>query len=217
MDFLASLAASGPVLELGIATGTVALALSERGIEAHGVEASQSMVDELRRKPGGDSLHVVVGDMGEVDLPGPYTVVFAISDTFTMVTNQDAQVEVLRRWGERLAERGVFVIETIVAGADFGASRAGRVSVDHLGPDEVRLTASRYDGLTQRLDHAHLVLRAAGTQILPSQARLVTPPELELMARLAGLRVRERFGGWKREPLAAASVRAVYVLEREGS
>jgi SAM-dependent methyltransferase len=197
--FLADIVGGGPVLELGIGTGRIALPLAARGIEVHGVDASEAMVAKLREKPGGADLPITMGDFADVPVDGSFSLVFIVWNTIWALGSQDDQVRCVRNVAERLRDGGVFVVQAMVPDPSrfVGRQHVGARSVE---VDEVTLEASRYDPATQRVASQIVALRADGIRLYPVGIRLVWPAELDLMARLAGLRLRERWGGWKREP-----------------
>ena len=214
VDALAALAGDGPALELGIGTGRVALPLARRGVEVHGIDASQAMVAKLREKPGGDAITVTIGDFAEVDAPGgPYALVFVVFNTFFALDSQEAQVRCFRNVAGRLADGGVFVIEAFVP--DITRFRGGQaVRAEAVTDDEVRVSAEHHDPLAQRVVSQQIALREDGIGFRPIQIRYAWPSELDLMAQLAGMRLRERWGGWKSEPFTAASGGHVSIYER---
>ena len=211
--FLAEVAGGGPVLELAIGTGRVALPLAERGLEVHGVDASEAMVAKLRAKPGADRITVTMGDMADVPVEGRFSLVYLIFNTFFGLLTQDDQARCFRNVGERLAENGVFVLDVFVPDlARF--DRGQRVSTTNVGTDTAWLNLDRHHPVEQRVDSIHAVLREDGVKLYPVRIRYAFPSELDLMAQLAGLRLRERFGGWEREPFTERSGQHVSVYER---
>lgn len=211
--FLASLAGSSPVLELAIGTGRVALPLAEMGVEVHGIDASEAMIARLREKPGGVDIPVTIGDFADVGVDGRYSLVFIVFNTLWALLTQDDQVRCVRNVAEHLADDGVFVVEAAVP--DPGRfDRGQRVGAVHVDVDSLVIEASRHDAANQRVESQQVFVGPDGIRPLPVFIRYVWPSELDLMARLAGLRLRERFGGWKREPFDASSLRHVSVYER---
>jgi SAM-dependent methyltransferase len=213
VEFLAGLAGPGPVLELGVGTGRVALPLAARGLEVHGIDASAAMVERLHAKPGGDAVRVTIGDFAEVPVDGSYPLVFVVFNTLFCLLTQDDQVRCFARVAERLAGGGAFVVEAFVPDPALLA-RPQEVTADHVGLDAVALTATRRDPLGQRIDAQHMVLGPDGVRLYPVALRYAWPAELDLMARLAGLRLRERWAGWRRQPFTADSGSHVSVYER---
>lgn len=213
IERIASLAGDGPVLELAIGTGRIALPLARRGIEVHGIDASPSMIERLRAKPGGEELPVAVGDFADVDIEGPFSLVFVVFNTFFALLTQDDQVRCFENVARRLLPGGHFLIEAFVP--DQGRfDRGQRVSVTGIEGDEVRLEVSRHDPVRQRSTTRHLVVGPGGIRSLPVQARYAFPAELDLMGRLAGLSLSHRWGGWNEEPFDAGSTSHVSVWEK---
>jgi SAM-dependent methyltransferase len=204
VSFLARLADSGPVLELAIGTGRIALPLAARGLEVHGIELSDAMVARLRAKPGGDALPVTIGDMtlATAGRPGAFRLVYLVFNTIMNVTSQAGQVDVFRNAARHLAPGGRFVIETMVP--DLRRLPPGEryvvfdVSDDHLGIDE-------YDVLNQGLVSHHVQAFGARLERSSGPFRYVWPAELDLMARLAGMDLTERWAGWNEEPFTSES------------
>jgi SAM-dependent methyltransferase len=207
IEQLAELAGPGPVLELGIGTGRVTVPLAQRGLEVHGIEASEAMAAKLGEKPGGELVRVTIGDIADADVDGTFTLVLAIGDTLNLLATQKAQVACLQRFAAKLAGDGVFVVEGV---APTTPPAGGSVTVQRVEPDEVVLVVTHGDGSKV----AHVVLGADGVRIIPVFGRNIPPPELDLMATLAGLRLRERWGGWVREPFGPSSRRHVSIYER---
>lgn len=207
---LAQLAGDGPALELGVGTGRVALPLARRGVDVHGVDASEAMLERLRAKAGADELTVTVGDITEVDLGRRFRLVFGVFNVVFNLLAQDAQVRLFENAARHLEPDGTLVVETFVPDPE----RLGGVqptTARRIEPDEVVLNASRHDPVEQRVDSALVVLREDGTEILPVPIRYAWPSELDLMARLAGLRLRERWDDWQRAPFTAGAGFAVGV------
>jgi SAM-dependent methyltransferase len=212
VEFLAGHAGTGPVLEFAIGTGRIALPLSKRGIRVDGIEQSTAMVDQLRAKPGADKISVTIGDMSTVELPGQYTLVYLVFNTIHNLITQDGQVRCFENAARHLDGDGVFVVET---GVPWRGPREGSyIEVPKVTMDEVRISPHTYDAMTQVLDISHLRLTTEGIRMTPLSLRLVYPSELDLMARIAGLRLRHRWGGWKQEPFTVHSRRHVSVYER---
>ncbi|MFN2469166.1 MAG: class I SAM-dependent methyltransferase [Gaiellaceae bacterium] len=207
---LAELAGSGPVLELGIGTGRIALPLAARGLEVHGVDASEAMVAELRKKPGGAVMPVVIGDFAEVPVEGRYSLVFVVFNTFFALATQDDQVRCFRNVAEHLTADGSFLLEVFVPDLT-RFDRDQRVSVTRIGLDEIRLDVAQHDPVRQATQAQHVVIAPGGISLYPVQIRYAWPAELDLMARLAGLRLRERWGGWSAEPFTSRSERHVSI------
>ena len=211
---LAELAGDGPALELAIGTGRIALPLNERGVDVTGIDASEAMVAELRAKPGGDDIDVVMGDFADVDVEDCFNLVFVVFNTLFALTTQDDQVRCFTNVVEHLTDDGVFVVEAFVPDPT-RFTRHQTTSVDDLDSDSVRLEASRHDPVHQRVDSQHIHLRRGEpVEMYPVSIRYTYPSELDLMARLAGLRLRARWGAWNKEPFTSESKFHVSVYER---
>jgi SAM-dependent methyltransferase len=213
VEALAQLADSGPVLELAIGTGRLALPLAERGLEVHGIDASERMVTKLRAKPGGDAIPVTMGDFADVAVEVAYTLIFIAFNTLFALLTQEDQVRCFANAGKHLTDGGVFVVEAFMPDlARF--DRGQRTHVHRVDSDRVMFDTSRHDPVEQRVDSQHVVITEGETKLYPVSIRYAFPSELDLMARLAGLELRERWGSWKREPFTADSGRHVSVYAR---
>jgi SAM-dependent methyltransferase len=212
-DRLAELAGDGPALELGVGTGRVALPLAERGVEVHGIDASEAMVARLREKPGGDGIPVTFGDFADVGVDASFSLIFVVFNTLFALLTQEDQVRCFANVATRLQPGGVFVVEAFVP--DLSLFDHGQnVSVQRIEMAAVSLDVSRHDAATQRVSAQHLVLQADRVRLRPVELRYAWPSELDLMARLAGVHLRERWGGWQKEPFHAGSAGHVSVYER---
>lgn len=215
VGFLAKLAGDGRVLELGIGTGRIALPLRARGIRIEGLDASPAMVAQLRRKPGGQDIHVTMGNFRDVPVDGRFSLIFIAFNTFFALLTQEDQIHCLERIAEHLEPGGAFVIEAFVPDVT-RFDRGQRVQVTDVEMEAVRLDASQHDPVNQRIVAQHVVLTERGTRFYPVQLRYVWPSELDLMARLAGLSLERRWGGWQKEPFSASSGKHVSVYRRGG-
>jgi SAM-dependent methyltransferase len=213
VDRLAELAGPGPALELGIGTGRVALTLAARGVEVHGIDASAAMVDRLRAKPGGDAIPVTIGDFADVPVEGGYRLVYAVFNTFFSLLTQDDQVRCFQAVADRLTPDGAFALELFVPDPTLHPGGQS-IRTRHLGLDLVRFDLALHDPVAQRVDFQNVLLAADGARLMPGSVRYAWPSELDLMARLAGLRLRERWGGWRREPYTG-STSGLYVAVYE--
>lgn len=212
--FLAELADAGPALELAIGTGRIALPLAARGIRVDGIDISAPMVERLRAKPGGEAISVTMGDFADVPVSGTYRLIYIVFNTLFNLLTQDDQVRCVENVAAHLADGGAFVVEAGVP-TPFTRLRDNQyVDAEAVGVDEVRLDVGRYDPVTQRLEENHVHFTHAGVRLFPIVTRYIWPSELDLMARIAGLRLRERWGGWNREPFTADSRLHVSVYER---
>ena len=214
-DLLEQLAGNGPVLELGIGTGRVALPLAARGVTVHGIDASRAMVHRMHAKPGGDDLAIAIGDMADLPTPGgPYSLIFVVFNTFFGILTQADQLRCCQNVAQALLPGGRFLIEAFVP--DLGRfDRGQRTSTTQVNVDEVHIDVSAYDAMTQRVDTQHVILRdGEPVRMLPVSLRFAWPNELDLMAKIAGLELESRHGGWNGEPFTAASGNHVSVWRR---
>jgi SAM-dependent methyltransferase len=207
---LTELAGSGPVLELGIGTGRVALPLRRRGLEVQGIDASKAMVGKLRAKPDGDGIPVTIGDFADLEVEGDFSLIFAAFNTIFCLLTQEDQLRCFQNVAAKLKERGRFVIEVFVPDLS-RFERNQRIGLEGFEPNGVRIEASTHDPLNQRVETRHVFLTEDGARFYPLQIRYAYPSELDLMARLAGLELKERWGGWQREPFTASTVSHVSV------
>ncbi|ROP51826.1 bifunctional 2-polyprenyl-6-hydroxyphenol methylase/3-demethylubiquinol 3-O-methyltransferase UbiG [Streptomyces sp. PanSC9] len=210
--FLAGLAGDGGrALEFGVGTGRIALPLARRGVEVHGIELSRAMLRRLRDKPGGDAIGVTVGDFASAKVDGVFSVAYLVYNTIMNLTSQDAQVDCFRNAAEHLAPGGCFVVEVGVP--DLRRLPPGQDAVP-FRVDGGRLGFDLYDVATQSMSSHHVEVVDGRGRYLEIPFRYVWPAELDLMARLAGLRLRERWDGWAREPFTGDSRQHVSVWEK---
>lgn len=210
--FLASLANGGPALELGVGTGRIALPLQAAGVQVHGIDASTAMVEGLRAKPGGGDIDVTIGDFRDFALTTRFPLVYVVFNTFFGLLSQDDQVTSFRAVARHLAPGGAFVMEAFVPDlARF--DRGQRVSAIRVDPDSVSLEVTQNDPVGQTTDSQRVVIREDGIRLYPVKIRFAYVSELDLMARLAGLRLRERWADWDRTPFSSASPKHISVWE----
>ena len=207
VDFLAALAGGGAALELAIGTGRIAVPLARRGVPVHGIDLSPDMVAKLREKPGSESIGVTIGDFAATRVDRTFTLVYLVFNTIGNLTTQEAQVACFENVAAHLEPGGCFVIELRIHG---GAP----LEVFDLGESHVGV--NEYDAATQRLVSHHFTLVDGGWVRNSVPFRSVSPEELDLMARLAGMRLRERWAGWAREPFTAESTKHISVWELAG-
>jgi len=212
VDFLADLAGDGDALELGVGTGRIALPLARRGVRVHGLDLSEAMVAKLRAKPDGDRIAVTIGDFATTRVDGTFAVAYLVVNTIMNLTTQEEQVACFRNVAAHLERGGCFVIEVMVPGLrrlppgerlqPFDVSRT------HVGVDE-------YDVARQGLVSHHYWIEDGEVEVLSPPFRYVWPSELDLMAQLAGMTLRERWGDWDREPFTSESDKHVSVWEKQ--
>jgi len=211
VDFLAGLAGEGDALELGIGTGRIALPLAQRGVRVKGIDLSEAMVERLRSKPGGAEIDVEIGDFATTTVAGSFTLAYLVFNTINNLTTQDAQVACFENAAAHLEQGGCFVIEVGVPGLQRlppgETVRPFRVTPTRLGFDE-------YDIAAQGLISHHFRVVGDRLEARSIPFRYVWPAELDLMARIAGLTLRERWSGWKREPFTSESTKHISVWEK---
>ncbi|MBD0292255.1 MAG: class I SAM-dependent methyltransferase [Jiangellaceae bacterium] len=212
--FLRTLAGPGPVLELGVGTGRVALPLAETGLEVHGIDASEAMVARLREKPGGEAIQVRMDTFADFSLGRSFPLVYVVFNTFFALLSQDEQVSCFQAVARHLTPDGAFLMQAFVPDVSRFDAQNQRTSVDSVGVDQVVLETSIHDPVAQRTDAQHVVISDRSVRLYPVRIRYAYVPELDLMARLAGLRLRERWGGWNREPFPAKTWTHVSVWVR---
>jgi SAM-dependent methyltransferase len=211
VDFLVDAAGDGAALELGIGTGRIALPLAQRGVRVHGIDLSEAMVAKLREKPGGDAIEVSIGDFASTTVARTFSLAYLVVNTIMNLTTQDEQVRCFQNVAAHLEPGGRFVIEVGVPQLQRlppgETVRAFDVSPAHLGFDE-------YDVASQGLVSHHYREIGGRLEARSLPFRYVWPAELDLMARLAGMKLRERWGGWQHEPFTSDSVAHVSVWEK---
>jgi SAM-dependent methyltransferase len=210
-DVLAGLAGGGQALELGIGTGRIALPLARRGVDVHGIDLSRAMVARMRAKPGGDGIGVTIGDFATTRVDGGFSVVYLVFNTIMNLTSQDAQVACFRNAAAHLEPGGCFVIEVGIP--DLRRLPPGQNMV----PWQVtptRWAFDLYDVATQAMSSNYITVEDGRGEYRSIPFRYVWPAELDLMARLAGMRLRDRWDGWTREPFTSESRQHVSVWEK---
>jgi len=212
--FLEKLADGGPALELAVGTGRIALPLAARGIRVDGVDISPAMVAEMRSKPGGDQISVTIGDFADMPVPGTYRLIYVVFNTLFNLLTQEDQVRCFENVAAHLTDDGSFVIEAGVPNFLYRLRNDQYVDAEAIGVDEVRLDVARHDPVKQLLEESHVSLSREGVRLNPIVTRYAWPSELDLMARIAGLRLKERWGGWNREPFTSTSSNCVSVYGR---
>jgi SAM-dependent methyltransferase len=214
IDFLADLAGGGAALELGIGTGRVALPLAERGVRVSGIDLSEAMVARLRAKPGGKEIEVTIGDFASARAEGTFSLAYLVFNTIMNLTTQDEQVACFRNVAAHLEAGGCFVIEVLLP--DLQRLPPGE-TIRPFAVSPTRLGFDEYDVVSQGLVSHHYTLADGELEAHSVPFRYVWPAELDLMARLAGLRLRERWSGWNQEPFTAESRQHVSVWQKVAS
>jgi len=212
--FLEQLAQGGPALELAIGTGRIALPLAERGLRVEGIDLSPAMVARLHAKPGGHQISVAMGDFADVAVPGKYPLVYLVFNTLFNLLTQDDQVRCFENVAAHLTDEGSFVVEAFVPSFLYRLRDNEYVEAEDIEVSRVTLDIGRHDPVAQRLDESHVVLSEQGVKLYPIVCRYAWPSELDLMARIAGLALKQRWGGWNKEPFTSSSSLHVSVYAR---
>jgi SAM-dependent methyltransferase len=211
VDFLVGLAGPGPALELGIGTGRIAIPLSQRGVPVHGIELSPDMVEQLRSKPGAEQISVRIGDFSTERVEGVFRLAYLVRNTIANLTSQDDQVACFCNVAAHLEPGGYFVIELYVP--ELRRLPPGETihpfesTPTHLGFEE-------YDTATQIAYSHHYWMLDGTVETFSAPFRYVWPSELDLMARIAGMQLRERWNDWDRSPFTSESRSHVSVWQK---
>jgi Methyltransferase domain len=211
VDLLAELAGQGSALEFAIGTGRIALPLAARGVSVAGIDNSDAMVARLRAKPGGEAIEVTIGDMATTRVDGEFSLVYLVFNTINNLVTQDAQVACFENAAAHLSSGGVFVIEVGVPGLQ--RLPLGQTIIPFRA-DAKGLGFDVYDVVTQRFSSQHYHFTEDGIRATPVEFRYAWPAELDLMARIAGMTLRDRWSNWKRQPFTAVSRSHVSVWEK---
>lgn len=212
--FLAGLAQGRRALEFAIGTGRIALPLAATGLAVDGVELSPDMIAQLRSRPGAEQIGVVQGDMSTATTGQRYGLVYLVFNTIFNLLTADDQVRCFENAARHLADDGVFVVETALPHAWIAPDRSDYIHTEQVGMDTVVLDVARYDPVTQLLAENHVRITSSGISMNPIVCRLITPGEMDLMARIAGLRLAERYANWQRAPFGSTSTAHVSVYRR---
>ena len=212
--FLEKLAGRGPALELAIGAGRIALPLAARGIRVDGIEISPAMVAQLRSKPGGEEIAITMGDFADVAVPGAYSLIFVVWNTLFNLLTQDDQVRCFENVAAHLTDDGAFVVEAGLPDYVYRLRNHQQVEAESVEVGAVRLDVLRHDPARQMTHESHVTLSRGGIHLNPVVQRYAWPAEMDLMARIAGLRLRERWDDWNRRPYSGAGSTVVSVYGR---
>jgi len=211
---IAEVAPGKKLLELAIGTGRIGLPLSQQGFDVTGIEGSPLMVEKLREKSGGADIPVTIGDMADVDVDGTFDHVFLVFNTLFNLQSQEAQINCFANTAKRLRTGGTFLIETFVPDlSDFTDHQ--NVKTRRLDMDSVWLEAVTHDPVTQRFEFQRVRITQDGMKLVPLPMRYAYPPELDLMARLAGMQLKHRWGNWDKSDFTADSKMHISVYEKQ--
>lgn len=213
--FLLSRAANRRSLELAIGTGRIAIPLAAAGLPIEGIDIAPAMLKRMREKRGGEAIPARLGDIVDVDVEGSFGFVFVLWNTFYNLTTQADQRRCFENVAARLDPGGLFLIEAYTPDPFFKLEGNQEIKTEAVGNSSVRIGALRHDPATQVIEQNHVTLSAEGMHFAPVVQRYVWPSEMDLMAELAGLRLAERFGGWREEPFTAKSSMHVSIYARD--
>ena len=211
---LEKLARGGPVPMASSSTGRIGLPLAARGLRVDGIEQSAAMIARLRAKPGGDAIAITQGNMADVQASGSYRLIFVVFNTLYNLLTQAGQVRCFENAARHLTDDGVFLVEAALPDSLYRLRDYQYVDAEAIDVGQVRLDVGRYDPVTQLLDESHVSLSSRGIQVYPIVTRYIWPSEMDLMARIAGLRRQTRWAGWNGELFDARSTRHVCVYGR---
>jgi SAM-dependent methyltransferase len=211
---LVELAQGGEALELGIGTGRIAIPLLNAGVTVHGIDASESMVAKLRAKPGGEKIPVSIGNFIDIPVDGKFSVIYIVFNTFYALLTQEEQVCCFQNVARHLKPEGVFVIEAFVP--DMTRFIDGQtIRAVKIGENEVQIDVSQLEMDKQVVSSQHVLLTEQGTQFYPVKIRFVWPSEMDLMARLSHLQLRQRWSNWEKADFTAQSRSHISIYEHE--
>jgi SAM-dependent methyltransferase len=203
VERLSELAGSGPILEVGVGTGRIAIPLAKRGHEVHGVDVSARMIDRLRAKDTSALVRTYTGDFLSIHFETQFALVFLVYNTFLAFASQENQLQVFAKARAHLVEGGLLVLETYVP--NVSRDQPSRTSARVQGADGLILETSRHNLLTQHIETTIAFFSSDGLKVIPLQTRYIWPAELDLMARLNRFDLVERCGGWAGQPFTAQS------------
>ncbi|MET1411139.1 class I SAM-dependent methyltransferase [Roseibium sp. HPY-6] len=207
------MAGNGRVLELAIGTGRVAIPLSQAGVDITGIEASQLMVDRMREKPGGKDIPVIIGDMAKVAVDGSFDLAFLVFNTIFNLQSQEEQIHCFENTSKHLKPGGTFLVSAFVP--DFGSFQNNQqVGIRHMARDSVWLDTCRHDPAGQLLEFQRVKVTESGLRLVPLRLRYIWPAEMDLMARMAGLVLKDRWAAWDRSKFGPDSKMHVSVYEK---
>lgn len=215
VQFLRAIAPNPSALEFAIGTGRIALPLAASGMQVDGIELSHHMLARLHAKPAGANIHVVQGDMSTVQLSRRYGLVYLVFNTIFNLLTVDDQIQCFANAARHLSDDGVFVVETALPHTWMPSGKSDYVHAEQVNLDSVMFDVARYDPVSQHLSENHVRISAQGISMQPIVCRLITPGEMDLMARMAGLQLRHRFANWQKTPFDAQSTAHVSVYARQ--
>ncbi len=194
----------GRALELAIGTGRIAIPLAQKGVTVEGIDISEAMVEQLRAKAGGEDIPVTIGNFADVGVPGRYDLIYLVFNTIFALTTQEDQLRLFRNVADHLTDQGVFVVEAFVPDMTRWQRHQTTEVVD-VGVEYVQLSFARHDPATQNVKSQNTLIRGGEIRMVPTALRYIWPSEMDLMAKLAGMELRERYGSWERDHFTSES------------
>jgi SAM-dependent methyltransferase len=205
VSFLSQLANGGPALELAIGTGRIALPLASKGIRVAGIDFSPAMLEQLRLQPGGNEILVTEGDIVDVPVEGQYQLIYILWNSFFNILTQDGQIQCVKNVAKHLTATGYFVMEAYVPSFLYTLKDEQYVNAEAILLDEVKLDVLRHDCAAQTIEESHISITPAGIHLNPVVQRYAWPSEIDLMAKIAGLHLKNRWRNWEKMPFSATS------------
>ncbi len=213
IDALAELARGGPALELGIGTGRIALPLQNKGVMVHGIEASEKMAARLQAKPGGYRIPITLGDFGAVPVTGKFPLIYVVFNTLFALLTQEEQIQCFQNVARHLTPDGVFVTETFMPDMK-RFQHDQNISLAAMDDGYLRIDVSKHDPVQQLIYSQHVAWTESGARFYPVRLRYIWPSELDLMARLAGLKLTQRWSDWNKSPFTRDSAKLISLFSR---
>lgn len=212
IELLAELAGEGPALELGIGTGRIALPLIDKGVHVEGIDASQAMLTKLKSKPHGSDIAVLTGTFANFKIEKRFQLIYVVYNTFFNLLTQEEQVQCFQTVRDHLRPEGTFLLEVFVPDPGRFVDHQTVRTID-VSQDRVRLEISQHNPIAQQVTSQHTLISPEGIRFHPVCVRYAWPAELDLMARLAGMRLKHRWGSWTRKTFGKHSQKHISVYE----
>jgi SAM-dependent methyltransferase len=200
VDFLSKIADRKNALELAIGTGRIAVPLSQKGIQVDGIDFSIAMIEQLRLQPGGEKLNVVEGNIVDIPIEGKYQLIYIVWNSFFNILTQEDQVKCFQSISKHLLSEGLFVIEAYVPDFLFKVNKEQYVNAEMILSDEVKIDILQHNSAVQIIEENHVKLSKKGIEFNPVVQRYAWPSELDLMANIAGMELKNRWGSWNKRP-----------------
>ncbi|MEM7128616.1 MAG: class I SAM-dependent methyltransferase [Chloroflexota bacterium] len=203
--FLTEYVNGGRALEFAIGTGRIAIPLFENGVQVDGIEGSSNMVEQLKSHPSGSHIDVKIGDMSNVSIGQHYNVVYLVYNTIFNLLTAEAQIQCFENAARHLSPNGSFIVETALPHTWIDVGKSDYVKAEHVGISNVTFDVAKYDPVTQLMEENHVHISENGISMNPIVCRLISPGEMDLMARISGMKLIDRFANWEKSPFDANS------------